>query len=227
MSNASAALAASSPFTVLERKMLWVGGVIEITVPETANEGSYPSDAGPQRFVRFAQSVKGGVVNFFVHDAEPTRLLGKKIIADVKIWEKRLADGRKFLYVDFHPTANTSSAVHRMSVMNAQKKDIVMEEGFAAFETPAPFVGVVVVAPVGSKILIKAPLAFAGTQKPKFLTIPSPVSTGDRKLDQLIKDGWKINHENDKCVYLWKMKGGKEKHLVHYKPQLAKKQKPR
>src|SRR3989344_3129266 len=126
-----AAPAASSPVAVLDRKMLWKGGIIGMTVPSTAEEGEYPSDAGPQKFVRFAQNVKGGVVNFFVHDDEPTMFLGKKIIAEVEIWEKTLADGRKFLYVDLDLTSiDVIFVTHRLAVMSMKKKDVLVQKGF-------------------------------------------------------------------------------------------------
>ena len=204
------------PVEVLDRKLLWEGGIISIAVPETAKEGSYPSDAGPQKFVKFAHNVKGGVVNFFVHDEEPTRLLGKKITAEVEIWEKTLADGRKFLYVDLDPTSDTMPIMNRISVMSVKKKDVAMQEGFAAFETPAPLIGVIVVAPVESKIIIKAKASArkpvqaytTKTAKPPTMVVeaiknpePPPVSTGSPELDRLVAtQGWKIGFRSGKSA---------------------------
>ena len=188
-----------------------------MTVPSTAEEGEYPSDAGPQKFVRFAQNVKGGVVNFFVHDDEPTRFLGKKIIAEVEIWEKTLADGRKFLYVDLDLTSiDVIFVTHRLAVMSMKKKDVLVQKGFVTCETSAPLVGVIVIAPIESKIIIKvkAPVRkpvqahSTKTAKPRTTVVeavkhsePPPVSTGSPELDRLVNiKGWKVGYRSGKSA---------------------------
>ena len=211
-----AAPAASSPVAVLDRKMLWKGGIIGMTVPSTAEEGEYPSEAGPQKFVRFAQNVKGGVVNFFVHDAEPTRFCGTRIVAEVEIWEKVLADGRKFLYVDLDPTSHAMPVMHRIAVMSVKKKDVLVQKGFVTCETSAPLVGVIVIAPIESKIIIKvkAPVRkpvqahSTKTAKPRTTVVeavkhsePPPVSTGSPELDRLVNiKGWKVGYRSGKSA---------------------------
>lgn len=212
-----AAPAASSPVAVLERKMLWNGGIITIAVPATAEEGEYPSDAGPNKFVRFAQNVKGGVVNFFVHDTEPTRLCGTRITAEVEVWQKTLADGREFLYVDLDPTSNAMPVMHRLAVMSCKASDID-GSGLTVFKTPEPLQGVVVVAPAESKIWIKAQLTAIEVKK----TEPR-ITTGDSQLDRYLRDGWEIDCEDEKVIRLHKMKGDKRMELIHHRPQPRKK----
>ena len=212
-----AAPTASSSVAVLERKMLWEGGVISIAVPETAEEGEYPSDAGPNKFVRFAQNVKGGVINFFVHDEEPTRLRGTRITAEVEIWEKTLADGRKFLYIDLDPASQVMPVMHRLAVMSMKKKDVLVQEGFVTCETPMPLVGVIVLAPAASKILIKTkpvrtqrpaqahPTKVVKSRPSVVETVkrlePPPVSTGSPELDRLVNEkGWRVGHRSGKSA---------------------------
>ena len=208
----------------INRRMLWNGGIISIVVPPTAKEGEYPSPAGPQKFIKFPITVTGGVVNVFVHDEEPTRLLGQRISAAAEIWQKTLADGRKFLHVDLDPVPGPIT--HRVSVMSARKEDLIFQDGFAAFDTPMPLRGMVVAAPVDSKIRIKPrPTPGAEASRPTVETKrpPKPRTTGDRQLDRYLADGWKIDREDEKTVHLSKMRGDREVKLVHHRPRSGKK----
>src|SRR3989344_2151247 len=87
------------PVAVLKRELLWEGGIIEIKIPAICREGAFEE----RKFIQFAKFVKGGVVNFFVHDDNPTQHCGKTITASVQVFRKEHADGRSFLYVDLKP----------------------------------------------------------------------------------------------------------------------------
>ncbi|MDO8566615.1 MAG: hypothetical protein Q7R58_00490 [bacterium] len=160
MSNVHAAKAASTASSIPVRQLLEkVVGTISVTVPTRAHGGKFPSSDGGGRYLQFAQNVRGGVVNYFVHDDEPLKFYGKKIIADVEIWQKTLADGRAFLYVDLRPQQSTDTPpTHRLVVMSVKKEDLQLQDDFVAFETPAPLVGTIVVVPIDSKVIIKAPV---------------------------------------------------------------------
>ena len=98
------------PVAVLKRELLWEGGIIEIKIPAICREGAFEE----RKFIQFAKFVKGGVVNFFVHDDNPTQHCGKTITASVQVFRKEHADGRSFLYVDLQPI--TKPATHRLVV---------------------------------------------------------------------------------------------------------------
>ncbi|MDP1689634.1 MAG: hypothetical protein Q8L52_00270 [bacterium] len=210
---AVAVSAASPSVSVLNRQILWSGGVISINVPPSAKEGEYPSAIGPKKFVKFAQGVKGGVVNFFVHDEDPARFCGKQIIAGIEIWQKTLVDGRKFLYVDLDLAQYAMCIPNRIAVMSVLEKDLVFQDGMVAFETPSPLQGVIVVARADGKILTK------GRSAVKAAVAQAVGSTGDKQLDRYLADGWVIKSQNDKVVHLTKEKGGETKRLAHLRPQ--------
>src|SRR3990167_7062365 len=98
------------PVAVLKRELLWSGGIIEIKIPAVCREGAFEDI----KFIQLARFVKGGVVNFFVHNQKPTLYCGKTITASVEVLCKKYADGRAFLYVDLRPI--TKPATHRLVV---------------------------------------------------------------------------------------------------------------
>lgn len=136
------------------RETLWAGGeVVSLRVPLDAREGSFPSPEGNSRYLRFAQNVRGGAVNIFVHGTEPARFRGTRVTAEVKVLKKTLADGRSFLHVNLLPVPvqeDTVSRTHRLAVMS--ESDVILEEGFVSFKTPDPLEGMIVLAPLGAKI---------------------------------------------------------------------------
>lgn len=124
------------PVAVFKRELLWKGGIIEIKVPVVCREGAFEDI----RFVQFIRQVKGGVVNFFVHNDNPTRHCGKTITASVQVFRKDHADGRSFIYVDLLPT--TAPATHRLVVEPRHVFDI---KDAVVFQTPTPLQGTVVI----------------------------------------------------------------------------------
>ena len=143
---------------VTERECLWKGGTVLITVPVSARAWEFPSSEGGGRYVQFTKDMKGGVVNLFVHAERPGQFRGKKIVANVEIWKKTLVDGREYLYVDLRPVAD-AKPTHRLVVIAVEKKGLKIDDLSIAFGTPAPLVGTIVFAPIGSKVLIKSPPA--------------------------------------------------------------------
>ena len=140
MTNLDVASATSSkrqPVAVLKRELLWKGGIIEIKIPAVCREGTFEDI----KFIQFARFVKGGVVNFFVHDDNPAQHCGKTITASVQVFRKEHADGRAFLYVDLRPI--TKPATHRL-VVNPQVS-IVYPALCVVLKTPSPLHGEIVI----------------------------------------------------------------------------------
>ena len=168
MNNVYDAVKAASFVPVLNRKLVWKGGTVSMMVPAYALEDKFPSPDGSVRYVWFAQNVGGGVVNFFVHGKKPGQLRGKKIVANAEVWQKTLADGRKYLYVNLlHPRPSSETTpTHRLVTIAVEKKGLKIDGLSIAFETPTPLTGTIVVAPIGSKVIINAPPAVPKPAEP-------------------------------------------------------------
>ena len=141
MTNLDVASATSSkrqPVAVLKRELLWDGGIIEIKIPAVCREGAFEDI----KFIQFARFVKGGVVNFFVHNQKPTLYCGKTITASVEVLCKKYADGRAFLYVDLRPI--TKPATHRLVVEPRLVFDL-RNDTLYHMHTPAPLQGTVII----------------------------------------------------------------------------------
>ncbi len=137
----------------MKREVLLEVGTISIRVPVDAREGEAPLPEGAMKYVQFAQCVRGGMVNFFVHGANPARFREKRIIAKTTILKKTLPNGQEYLHVDLLPIDDQASRpTHRLAVMSGGR-EIAEREGQILFLTPKPLGGVIVLAPVGSKIL--------------------------------------------------------------------------
>src|SRR3989344_4217751 len=136
---ASATSSKRQPVAVLKRELLWQGGIIEIKIPAVCRDGAFEDI----KFIQFARFVKGGVVNFFVHNDNPTQHCGKIITASVQVFRKEHADGRSFLYVDLLPT--TAQATHRLTVMDAIPGVTSWTPFATVLLTPAPLQGAVVI----------------------------------------------------------------------------------
>lgn len=136
----------------VKRETVHAGGeVVSLRVPLDAREGSFPSPEGNNPYLQFAQNVRGGAVNIFVHGTEPARFRGTRVTAKVRVLKKTLADGRSFLHINLLPVQeDTVSRTHRLAVMS--ESDVILEEGFVSFKTPDPLEGMIVLAPLGSKI---------------------------------------------------------------------------
>ena len=127
------------PVAVLKRETLWEGGIIEIKIPAVCREGALENI----KFIQFPRLVKGGVINFFVHDDNPAQHCGKTITASAQVFRKEHADGRSFLYVDLRPT--TAPATHRLTVMDAIPGVTGWAPAATVFLTPTPLQGAVVI----------------------------------------------------------------------------------
>ena len=143
--------AASSPRIpgkIVKRELLWSGGVIQVKVPVESATGCFKQGEKEIRFLRFARHVKGGVVNFFVHDAGDLELfLGQKITAEVRVYRKDYEDGRKFLYIDLLRVVAPQRVTHRLAVMpGTPGMQVPRPEGSVVFETPLPLHGAIVIA---------------------------------------------------------------------------------
>ncbi len=139
MTNLGVASATSSkrmPVAVLKRELLWEGGIIEIKIPSVCREGSFEN----LKFIQFARFVRGGVVNLFLHDDNPTQHCGKTITASVQVYSKEHADGRSFLYIDLRQV--TKPATHRLVV---EPQHVFDAKDAAVYRTPAPLQGTIVI----------------------------------------------------------------------------------
>ena len=180
-----------TPGQITDRKELWIGGTIEITVPAVVRAGVFrDEERGVEiRFIQFARTVKGGVVNFFIHTDNPDLYAGKTISADVAIHQKSYADGRSFIYVDLTPVEGSPN---KRLIIEDRQHAPTPHGVVVAFTTPPPLRARIIIAPLkGEKI------------KP----------TGDAQLDRYLKDGWNIQHQDAKAVYLTKG----DRNLTHHK----------
>jgi hypothetical protein len=142
----------SSTPAIKRETLLAEGGIVSMKVPRDAREGMFPSPTsdGDWRYLQFAQGVKGGVVFIYIHCTEPGHLRGIRVTGQVEIIEKTLGDGRRFLHVNILSVNLCKPPTHRLAVMS--ESDVILEEGFVSFKTPAPLEGMIVLAPLGRKI---------------------------------------------------------------------------
>lgn len=214
--------AARAPVGVVGRELLHAAPeLVTVKVPVEAKEGSFPSDAGDNEYVQFAQHVKGGVVNFFVHGADPRRFCGETITARVEIWKKSLSDGRSFLYVDLQQAGGAPQC--RVVAMSARPERLELPGDAKTFETIEPLVGCVVLAPLDAKIVVKTARA-APQQRTHAEAVKATAVAGDPQLSRYLADGWEIRGEDAREVELCKKNAkGEVKCLTHKKPTPAKK----
>ena len=131
------------PVPVRKRELLWSDGVIEMKVPADARYGEFKNkkEGDVLPFLKFARSIKGGMINFFVHDN--LKCHEQKIRAEVQVWRKEHEDGRTFLYVDLLPTK--AAVTHRLVVVSTMPgMQSVWPKGSMLFETPTPLYGAIV-----------------------------------------------------------------------------------
>ncbi len=225
---------------VLSRDVLYsrdLCAIVSLRVPGNAEEGKFPSPEGEQKYVWFGQNVTSGHVNYFVHDAKPTRFRGVKIIASVEIKQKRIErtfrDGRveekTYPYIDLHPVQEHATPTHRLAVMT---EGVVEEEGLVLFPALG---GTIVIAPLGTKIVATKANVFAPklhavaaveTEEPK---VPE-IAKNDSQLKRLLAVGWEIDFNdpctNNKTVLIFRIgKNGERRETVHCRPCLHKEKK--
>lgn len=178
---------------VLSRKLIYrAGEVVGINVPKSAVQRSYRSGGQLVRYLDFYQNVKGGAINLFVHDPNPSRFLGARIYAEVEIWEREIVGGKKNLQVNLRPTEKHPT--HRMSIVQIAA-DIVLQNDQRLIGGSGPHLqGGILLGPTDSKIMTKQSLAaIKKTEDLKF-------AEGNDKATGLIERGWKISQANDKEV---------------------------
>ena len=134
--------------TVVNRALLFDGAGALVKIPVNAEYRDVMTERdGRIRYVRFAHVVRGGVVNFFLHNRDDPRIFrGLSIMVNVEVWEKILSDGRRFLYVDLYPTAEGDGLdTHVLKVVQGEVPERYRRNRNAVvFDTFAPLQGAVV-----------------------------------------------------------------------------------
>jgi hypothetical protein len=129
---------------VIERKLLAEGIIISIPRPTTSRRAKTPDGV---EYEQIGQPVVGGFVNFHLYEGDKCQKRGKRIWVEVKVFEKTMDDGRKFIYFDFFPT----DAVHLTHVrkVHAQRDTIPNDLPVEAlrFDTFEPIRGTVMFIP--------------------------------------------------------------------------------
>jgi len=110
------------PVAILKRELLWSGGIFAVKVPNNARVTQVSNPVGDLSYAQFPQLVKGGVVNIHVHTSAPADIIGKTVKASAKVYRKKHADEREFIYVDFHPVSDDSEVTHRLAVMQPARR---------------------------------------------------------------------------------------------------------
>lgn len=207
MSSLGAAQAASAyvPAPVFGRETLHTGSVVKIKIPAGATDGAYPSGDEMIPFLKFCRSIRGGVVNFFVHTTD-SALRGMTIRASASLRMKTFEDGRKFLYVDLIPVDSNTPITHVLNVMSSGDRSCDIRDHLV-FTTPAPLFGVITftLPPVRDVVLPAEP------------DTPKKSATGDFQLDRLLDAGWQIDGERSGKVFLSKMKNGHATTMTHHR----------
>jgi hypothetical protein len=206
MSNIGVACATSTHASteVVRRTTLFLGAVVELTVPLTARKGCTIDESIP--YLQFARTVKGGLINCFVHTDDES-LRGMTILAEVRVMKKSFADGREYLHLDYIPKSSANEPTHRLITTHASEYEAV--EGWQVFKTPQPLCGMIILMPPDGK------LQKAALPAPVSTTRLGDQSTGDSQLDRLITDGWTVESDENGVVNLFKIKKGKPYEMKH------------
>ena len=200
-----------APREVLKRDLLWDGGTVQITIPRDGHLGTYNGGVAPIWFYQFSKDVSGGKLNIFVHGDKPQQWQGKKLVAKAQLWNKALAGGSEFFYIDLHPEARAAPTY---------QLDIISPNGDGdlpawcklgertIFEASAPPLRAIVV------------FTELKTPKPRVVA-PSnnQIADGDAQLNRLLAEGWQVDREEGNKVFLWKMKGEKRRTMEHHRPK--------
>ncbi len=212
----------TKPGVVAERKIIWDEGVVQMDIPLESRLGEYNLEGSLIYYLQFAKTVRGGLVNIFVHGDNLNQYRGDTITAAVQIFLKHFVDGREFLYIDLHPLQAPAVVTHRLAIVSSELDMVQGDyEEQLVFETPAPLRGAIVVGPPTMKLP-----SDESKKVPLQLVEKKPVSE-DPQLDRLLADGWEIapqevGNEDPSKVFLTKMKNGQPKNLVHNRPKKKK-----
>lgn len=131
----------------VDRKVL-SEGVVNIRVAKSAERSGVKTETGFVRYLRFAQSFKGGKVPIYLHGADVS-VVGKLIRARYTLYARTCADGTSDVHVDLRPTQE--EATHRIFFLC----DCDLHRtspAWARFPTPQAEKGFVVVAPHDAKL---------------------------------------------------------------------------
>ena len=150
-----------------KRERLWFGPTVLIKIPRLAVERSYPAVNGVSggKYLQFPRPVRGGVVNLFYHHEEPDSVRNELVIAEVEVWRKTATAGREFIYIDLKPTS-ADKWTHFLTVMPFKKDELVRGDDYRMFELPVSggLTGTIIIAPTGSKVLLKDQLPVVGPE---------------------------------------------------------------
>lgn len=228
---ASTAAASRQPVPVIDRELLWEGGVVEIEVPLEARRGQVDDNGNLIHFLQWRVLVVNGMLNLFLHVPEEQINLyrGDKFNAEVKVWKKVHKDNRTFIHIDVVPASG--GPTHALYVLNNMGPKWTATVPYAradwtVIETPMPLQGAVVLVPLTAMRLdMPMPGKVSATT-----SLSVPVSTtGDSGLDRQLAQGWSIlaGSETDKTITLYKGEGEHRKTITHHKPQPKTKKKKR
>ncbi|MBY0294282.1 hypothetical protein K2Q08_03050 [Patescibacteria group bacterium] len=98
---------------IIERRLVWKGGVVEIKIPTEnfCRLGNF-QDLWYMQFGRVISPKN--IINVFLHADRPQEYCCKKIRAEIEVHLKRFADGRCYHHIDLRPTENPPS--HKLRV---------------------------------------------------------------------------------------------------------------
>jgi hypothetical protein len=206
--------------SLVARTKLVEPGVVLIDLPITAKPGCFIEGEVKLNFLHFAEKIRFGMLNFFVHAPDPIKFHGvDNLTARAEVWEKSYTDGSKFLHIDLYPVEDQEPTHFIVVVPKCQQYWGPKDFPYAPlecvlYETPRPLQGVIAFVPLA------APSTHAAPPKQPAATASA---TGDVQLDRLLSAGWVIDNETAAEVYL--TKNGKK--MTHHKPKQKDKKKKR
>jgi len=98
---------------VTDRTLLGEDFVVSVKLPQKMNKMTVPTTG--VAYQQFGVPVKGGYLNFHLYDGTNCRRAGNRIWVVAQVFEKTMADGVKFIYVDLRPTT-AEHLTHDMKV---------------------------------------------------------------------------------------------------------------
>lgn len=144
MSHVQLATSIRPKVKVLERKKIWEGAVVRVSIPALAQPALYDDGTIQVPYLYFKHSVKGGGVNLHVLLQKADELRGKTITAHATVYEKTIEGGKRSLYVDFTPVGDDTQVTHRFfTASSAEGLELPKDEGWIRFDLPKPLDGVI------------------------------------------------------------------------------------
>jgi len=190
---------------ITERKLVWKGAVVEIKIPTE----SFCRVAGYKDFwyMQFGRVISSGnIINMFLHADVPQDYCYKKIRAEIEVHLKRFDDGRCYHHIDLRPTEKPVN--HKLKVLPST--DEAKEDGVIVLPLEHPQVGEILLTPLASHNVAAVPAAQPDSKE----------STGYPVLDRMLsQDGWMIEKEDKKLVYLYKGEGVGRRTTKFQKPK--------